>query len=96
MPLNRAQNARAVEPDAHYWIGLEGGVMEDRGRLPSFARIAGIGKLGQHKRARTAAYYLHEETAKLAREGMELGPAEDKVWGKTTTEAAQRVSRSLD
>lgn len=83
--LNRAQNARDLEPNADYWIGLEGGVMEDRGLLQSFAWIAVIGEGGRTGRARTAAYHLPEETANLVRQGVELGPAEDQVWGQTNT-----------
>jgi inosine/xanthosine triphosphatase len=33
----------------------------------------------------TAACYLPEETAKLVREGVELGPAEDQIWGQSNT-----------
>ncbi|KAK5651191.1 hypothetical protein OQA88_12739 [Cercophora sp. LCS_1] len=83
--LNRAHNARELEPDADYWIGLEGGVMEDRELLQSFAWITVIGDGGRTGRARTAAYYLPEETAKLVRQGVELGPAEDQVWGQSNT-----------
>ncbi|KAK4447852.1 inosine triphosphate pyrophosphatase-like protein [Podospora aff. communis PSN243] len=88
--LNRAQRAREAEPDADFWVGLEGGVLEEEGEnggpklVQSFAWIVVIGGSRTGK-ARTAAYYLPEETAKLVRGGMELGPAEDIVWGKSNT-----------
>jgi len=88
--LNRAQRARALEPTADFWVGLEGGVLEEEAEqggtklVQSFAWIVVIGGSRTGK-ARTAAYYLPEETAKLVRGGMELGPAEDIVWGQTNT-----------
>jgi inosine/xanthosine triphosphatase len=88
--LNRAQRAREIEPDADFWVGLEGGVLEEEGLedgpklVQSFAWVVVLGGTRTGK-ARTAAYYLPEETAKLVRDGMELGPAEDIVWGKSNT-----------
>ncbi|KAK2590844.1 hypothetical protein QQS21_011481 [Conoideocrella luteorostrata] len=90
--LNRARNARDAEPSADYWIGLEGGVdaKGDEGPIQSFAWIAVVGKgkdgFGERVgRARTATYYLPDETAKLLRDGMELGHADDLVHGKTNS-----------
>ena len=91
--LNRARNARDAEPNADYWIGLEGGVDnagKADGPIQSFAWIAvvGNGKDGSGERvgkARTSTYYLPEETAKLLRSGMELGHADDLVHGRTNS-----------
>jgi len=83
--LNRVQNARALEPDAHYWVGIEGGVDTHSGSVESFAWVVVIGKDERTGKARTAAYYLPEETAKLVREGMELGHADDLVFGRTNS-----------
>ncbi|OAQ62652.1 NTPase [Pochonia chlamydosporia 170] len=93
--LNRARNARDVEPNADYWIGLEGGVdggEADDGPIQSFAWIVVVGKGkdgdGNGERvgkARTSTYYLPEETAKLLRDGMELGHADDLVHGRTNS-----------
>lgn len=82
---NRAQGARALKPEADYWVGVEGGVMEDNGLLQSFAWIVVEGRDGRAGKARTSAYYLPEETARLVRGGMELGPAEDQIWGRTNS-----------
>ncbi|KAK0103822.1 hypothetical protein ONS95_005821 [Cadophora gregata] len=87
--LNRAQNAREQEPEADYWIGLEGGVEDTpektAGSLELFAWIAVIGKGGKIGKARTGSYYLPEEIARLVRGGMELGPADDLVFGQTNS-----------
>ncbi|PVH79720.1 Maf/Ham1 [Cadophora sp. DSE1049] len=87
--LNRAQNAREQEPNADYWIGLEGGVEDTpektAGSLELFAWIVVIGKDGRVGKARTGSYYLPEEVARLVRGGMELGPADDLVFGQTNS-----------
>ena len=84
--LNRVENSRTLEPDAHYWVGIEGGVdTTQSGSVESFAWVAVIGKDKRMGKARTAAYYLPEETAKLVREGMELGHADDLVFGRTNS-----------
>lgn len=82
----RAQNARAAQPDADYWVGIEGGVdAAAGGPVESFAWIVVVGKDGRVGKARTAAYYLPEETARLLREGMELGHADDLIHGRTNS-----------
>ncbi|KAK3190684.1 hypothetical protein K4F52_003375 [Lecanicillium sp. MT-2017a] len=88
--LNRARGARDAEPNAEYWIGLEGGIDSDPksvgdGLIQSFAWIAIVGKDGKEGKARTATYFLPEETAKLLRGGMELGHADDQVHGRTNS-----------
>src|SRR5687767_9772033 len=51
---NRAENARALEPGADYWVGIEGGIDEDNGSLRSFAWVVVIEKEGGRLgRART-------------------------------------------
>jgi inosine/xanthosine triphosphatase len=82
--LNRVRNVRKAAPDADYWVGIEGGV-EDRGdQLEAFAWIvvmdaARIGK------SRTATFYLPDEAARLIRQGMELGHADDVVFGRSNS-----------
>ena len=82
---NRVKGARAAEPGADYWVGIEGGVDEDPypdlgsgldggvTLLQSFAWVVVLGRDGTVGKARTAMYYLPRETAALVREGMELG-----------------------
>lgn len=88
---NRVENARAAQPDADYWIGLEGGVAEqdlgdsDGASLANFAWIVVTDKHGRTGKARTGAYFLPKETAKLVRGGMELGHADDLVWGRSNS-----------
>jgi inosine/xanthosine triphosphatase len=90
--LNRAQNVRDLEPAADYWIGIEGGVEDTPeqmvGSLQSFAWVVVIGADGRIGKARTATFYQPEEVAKLVRGGMELGPADDKVFGRENSKQA--------
>ena len=86
--LNRARNARDADPRADYWIGLEGGVdagpdgKSGSGPIQSFAWIAVVDGAGREGKARTAAYYQPQETAKLLRDGIELGSADEIVHGR--------------
>jgi inosine/xanthosine triphosphatase len=79
---NRVRNAREAEPDADFWIGIEGGVDNHDGGILNFAWIYVADREGRIGKARSAAYYLPEESAALLREGMELGKADEKVFGK--------------
>ncbi len=82
---NRALNAQKARADADFWLGIEGGLSElPGGALISYAWIVVLGKEKQGK-ARTAAYLLPPEVCALVRSGMELGEADDLVFGKTNT-----------
>jgi inosine/xanthosine triphosphatase len=83
--LNRVQNARNALPDADYWVGIEGGVDNYDEAILNFAWIVVTDRNGQTGKARTASYYLPEESAQLLREGMELGHADDKVFGRVNS-----------
>ncbi|KAF5497706.1 hypothetical protein N0V92_000428 [Colletotrichum tropicale] len=82
--LTRVRNAQEVEKDADYWVGIEGGVEvpEDaNGAYLNFAWIVVANREGKVGKARSAAYYLPEESANYLRQGMELGHADDAVFG---------------
>ncbi|KAL6871283.1 NTPase [Trichoderma novae-zelandiae] len=92
---NRAQNARDAEPQADYWVGIEGGVDDSGDSMETFAWVVVLGRaktagselaseapgVRRMGRARTAAFFQPEEVARLVRGGMELGPADDEVFG---------------
>lgn len=82
--LNRVRAVRTAEPQADYWVGIEGGVDLHGAQLEAFAWVvvmdaARIGK------SRTATFYLPEEAARLIRQGMELGHADDVVFGRSNS-----------
>lgn len=88
---NRAEGARAADPEgADYWVGIEGGVdddPQDGELLRSFAWVVVLDREEKTKmgRARTATYYLPRETAELVRGGMELGRADEVVFGRVNS-----------
>lgn len=82
--LNRVQNAQAAQPEADFWIGLEGGVEEMEGELTAFAWIV-IRSGTQLGKARTGAFFLPPAVAALVKQGVELGEADDQVFGHSNS-----------
>lgn len=86
--LNRARNAAKIHPHADYWVGVEGGNDQDEedfaGEMYTFAWIVVLsdGRLGK---GRTGAFYLPPAVADLVRQGMELGEADDIVFGRSNS-----------
>ncbi len=82
--LNRASNARAAHPAADYWVGIEGGCEEKHGELWTFAWVVVLRGEVVGK-ARTGAFMLPQEVAALVRSGVELGIADDQVFGRSNS-----------
>ena len=82
--FNRANNARTAHPDAHYWVGIEGGCEEKHGELWTFAWVVVLGAASVGK-ARTGAFMLPLEVANLVCSGIELGIADDQVFGRSNS-----------
>lgn len=78
---NRAVAAKAAIPDADYWVGVEGGVEELDLGLAAFAWIVVVGPKATG-RGRSASFFLPDRVAELVRAGMELGAADDRVFGR--------------
>lgn len=81
---NRAANARALAPDADYWIGIEGGVSDANGEMQAFAWVVVLSERRTGK-SRTGTFMLPQEVARLLRDGMELGHADDVVFGRANS-----------
>lgn len=81
---NRAQAARERQPNGDYWVGIEGGVSDENGEMAAFAWVVVLGGERTGK-SRTGAFYLPDEIVRLVREGMELGHADDVVFGRTNS-----------
>src|ERR1043165_1763423 len=81
---NRAAHARELRDDADYWIGLEGGVYEREGTLEAFAWIVVLSRTMRGE-ARTATFELPPKVAELVHQGVELGHADDQVFGRTNS-----------
>ena len=81
---NRARNAKRQFAKADYWIGIEGGINAAGNEMLTFAWIIILSenKLGK---ARTGSFFLPEKVVKLMNKGMELGDADDIVFGKSNS-----------
>jgi inosine/xanthosine triphosphatase len=82
--LSRASHARETAPQGDYWVGIEGGVVEDEGGMAAFAWVVVLNR-SKSGRSRTGMFYLPREVAQLVRGGMELGHADDVVFGRSNS-----------
>ena len=78
---NRAIAARARQPDANFWVGIEGGIEALRGHYIAFAWVV-VHSSGITGESRSGTFLLPSRVAALVDEGMELGHANDLVFGK--------------
>ena len=85
--LNRASAACDQIPDADYWVGIEGGVEEIDGAMEVFAWVVVLSRqvAGQVGKSRTGTFYLPLEVMQLVRQGIELGEADDIVFGRSNS-----------
>jgi inosine/xanthosine triphosphatase len=77
---NRVENVRLVHPEAHFWIGIEGGVQLIRGELTAFAWVV-VRSQTLTGKARSGAFFLPRAISDLVEQGIELGMADDMVFG---------------
>lgn len=83
-----AERARAVlehNPSADYGIGIEGGCAWVGGELTTMAWIVIYGRDGQIGKACSGSFILPKEVAALVAEGLELGDADDRVFGQSNS-----------
>lgn len=85
---NRAVGARAAEPDAHYWVGIEGGLHEADGTMESFAWVVVTAAVGTG-RSRTASFLVPPTVADLVRSGLELGSAIDQTFDRVNSKQGE-------
>lgn len=84
--LRRAAGAASHRPEADYWVGIEGGVLEEEGRMFAFARVA-VRSAGGTGESASGLFRLPDPVARRVRAGQELGAADDEVFG---TEGSKR------
>ena len=85
---NRAENASVAKPDSDYWVGIEGGIDDTALGMSCFARVHILGRDGREGLGQTAVFYLPREVAALVRAGLELGHADDRVFGRDNSKQA--------
>lgn len=83
--VNRAANARAAQPESDYWIGIEGGIEQTPLGMSCFAWVQVLGRDGRVGCGQTAVFFLPREVAELVHDGLELGEADDKVFGRVNS-----------
>lgn len=84
---NRVRNSHAAHPDADFWIGLEGGVAPMEGELAAFAWIVVRSKTSWGK-ARSGTFFLPKAVTELVAQGIELGIADDMIFGSKNSKQA--------
>ena len=77
----RARNGKTAYPDADYWVGVEGGCDVMDGEMVSFAWVVILSEQMEGS-ARTALFRLPKQVQTLIESGMELGEADDHVFGR--------------
>ncbi|MBN2550800.1 MAG: inosine/xanthosine triphosphatase [Anaerolineales bacterium] len=82
--MNRARAVSQAQPQADYWVGVEGGIEEQDGEMAAFAWIVVLSRQGMGK-GRTGTFFLPPRVAGLIRQGMELGEADDIVFGRSNS-----------
>lgn len=80
----RAWQAKSRQPDADYWVGVEGGVEDTPHGMLTFAWIA-VMDLSRLGRSRSGGFLLPPKVAELVRAGYELGTADDMIFGGKDT-----------
>jgi inosine/xanthosine triphosphatase len=84
---NRACNAARMQPQAEYWIGIEGGNQDLGEDLVTFAWVVVLSDR-QTGKSRSGTFYLPPAVAELVRSGMELGEADDIVFEQSNSKQA--------
>ena len=82
---NRALAASGQVPGADYWVGIEGGLHDFHGRTGAFAWVVIRSSQGQTGKSQTGVFFLPEEVIALVDDGLELGTAIDRVFGRHNT-----------
>lgn len=89
---NRVVSARAMQPNADYWVGLEGGIEKKDTDMIVFAWMAIESKNGLTGKGKTGAFFLPPAVTTLVNAGMELGEADDIVFKR---EASKQASGAI-
>lgn len=100
----RADAAVRAVPEADFWVGMEGGLDDlrttanhdpDRDRLFAYAWVAvrrrgpGGGEVVRRGESRTANFELPPKVVELVRGGLELGEADDHVFGRNDSKSEE-------
>lgn len=77
---NRVAAVQQKDSTADYWVGIEGGVEDNKGEMASFAWVYILARNGQVGKGRTGTFFLPNAMRQLVLAGKELGEANDIVF----------------
>lgn len=77
---NRVLHIKNRVPNADFWVGIEGGLSEKEGNMYAFAWVIVLSK-DKKGESRTANFQIPPKVVALIRQGIELGKADDIVFG---------------
>ncbi len=80
--INRATNIQATNPDADFWVGMEGGVQKRGEEMEVFAWMAVKSRNNIWGKGRTGTFFLPKPIIELINQGVELSVADDRVFGR--------------
>ena len=80
----RVRNIKYLYPDATYWVGIEGGIEKSEGGTEAFAWVV-ICSNEMKGKSRTATFFLPAKVIELIEGGMEMGEADDVVFGHSNS-----------
>jgi inosine/xanthosine triphosphatase len=88
--IGRATAAACLRPEADFWVGIEGGVAEqwrqdeEVPELCAFAWVV-VRSRDHLGKSRSGTFFLPPPVAELVRAGLELGEADDLVFGRSNS-----------
>jgi inosine/xanthosine triphosphatase len=77
----RAQQAAKDHVNANFWVGIEGGIEDSDLGMMAFAWVYVLSEQ-QVGKGRSGGFFLPARVAEFVRQGMELGQADDIVFGQ--------------
>lgn len=81
---SRSINAEKIIPHADFWVGIEGGVELVKDGMLCMAWVV-IRSKDNYGKAKTSAFYLPAKMVALITKGIEMGDADDMIFGNTNS-----------
>lgn len=81
--INRAHAAHEAVPDADFWVGQEGGLVDEGDSLRNVPWMCIINRNGTESSEHGASYTLPKPIEVLVRSGVELSQAGDQYFNET-------------
>ena len=83
--LNRARQALVKTPEAQFGVGLEGGTLDAEDGMWAYAWIVVVDRAGRVGKGQSGRFLLPEPIAQMVRDGIELGEADDRFFGRSNS-----------